>query len=292
MMHLPAVGFALVAALCVAMSAVSRQREAARLPEGQLGRFGVIGSLVRRPNWWLGTAVGAGGYVFQALALGRGSVLLVQSLLVTSLLFALPLAAAFAGRSVRRAEWIWAGVLVFSIVVFVVVGDPRQGKQHVAPSHWAVTAAIGIPLLLICLFAARGGSGHRRALLLGLASGTMFAVAAVLTKSTVALIGDGAAELFTSPVPYALVVVGLTAVTLQQNAYHAGDLQASLPAATVAEPVLAATLGVLLLDEYLDIDRDHLVALVIALATMVAATLALARSAAAEPGPADALPAT
>lgn len=280
MTHLPAIGFALVAALCVALSAVSRQREAARVPDGDLGAFGVLGSLVRRPNWWLGTAVGAGGYVFQAMALGRGSVLLVQSLLVTSLLFALPLAAGISGRVVRRAEWVWAAVLVASIVVLLVVGDPRQGHQHVSDRRWLITAAIGIPLLLACVLGARRRPGRGRALLLGLAAGAMFALAAVLTKSLVALLGDGALATLTSPVPYVLVAVGLAAVTLQQNAYHAGDLQASLPAATVAEPVIAATLGVLLLDEYLDADRDHVVLLVAAFAAMIAATLALARSAA------------
>ncbi|WP_067841015.1 DMT family transporter [Nocardia lijiangensis] len=100
MTHPLAIGFALVAALCIAFSAVSRQREAARVPDADLGRFGAIGSLVHRPRWWLGTVVGAAGYVFQALALGRGSVLLVQSLLVSSLLFALPLAAPL--RAPRR----------------------------------------------------------------------------------------------------------------------------------------------------------------------------------------------
>ena len=283
MTHLPAVGFALVAALCVALSAVSRQREAARVPGEDLGAFGVLGSLVRRPGWWLGTAVGAGGYVFQALALGHGSVLLVQSLLVTSLLFALPLAAGFAGRAVRRAEWLWAAVLVAAIVVILVVGDPRQGHEHVPGWHWALTAVIGIPLLLGCLLGARRWPGHRRALLLGLAAGALFAVAAVLTKSLVTLFGAGFAATVTSPVPYVLVAVGLAAVTLQQNAYHAGDLRASLPAATVAEPVIAATLGVLVLDEYLDADRDHVAVLALAFVALVAATLALARSAA-DPG--------
>ena len=51
-------------------------------------------TLLRRPLWWAGTAAAvAGGYVFQALALAKGSLLLVQPILVSGLLFALPLSA-------------------------------------------------------------------------------------------------------------------------------------------------------------------------------------------------------
>lgn len=285
MAHLHAIGFALVAALCIAFSAVSRQREAARVPDGDLGRLGAIGSLVRRPLWWLGTAVGAGGYVFQAMALGRGSVLLVQSLLVSSLLFALPLAATLAGRVIRRSEWLWALMLSVSIVVLLVVGDPRQGKQHAAGWHWALTAAIGLPLLAACLLGARRRPGGRRALLLGIAAGALFGVAAVLTKGLVALLGEGPASVFGSAETYALVVVGGAAVVLQQDSYQAGALQASLPAATVTEPVVAAALGILLLNEYFDVDGPQVVLLALALAAMITATLALSRSAAIEPAP-------
>ncbi|SNY81420.1 hypothetical protein SAMN04244553_3014 [Nocardia amikacinitolerans] len=285
MAHLHAIGFALVAALCIALSAVMRHWEAARVPDLDLGRLGAIGSLVHRPLWWFGTAVGAGGYVFQAMALGRGSVLLVQSLLVSSLLFALPLAATLSGRAIRRSEWLWALVLSVAIVVLLIVGDPRQGKQHVAAWHWALTAAIGVPLFVACLLGARQ-PGRRRALLLGIAAGALFGLAAVLTKGVVTLIGEGAAAVFGSAETYALVVVGVAAVVLQQDSYQAGALQASLPAATVTEPVVAAALGILLLDEYFDVDGAHVILLALALTAMTAATLALARSAASEPAPA------
>ena len=48
---------------------------------------------------------------FQALALIKGSLILVQPLLVSALLFALPMSARMAGRRVTRGEWLWAGVL-------------------------------------------------------------------------------------------------------------------------------------------------------------------------------------
>jgi len=54
--------------------------------------------LLRDGTWWLGSVVAAVGFALQAAALGLGSVLLVQALMVTSLLFALPINALFTRR--------------------------------------------------------------------------------------------------------------------------------------------------------------------------------------------------
>lgn len=274
-----AVASALAAALCIAVGAVLRQRAAAVVPNDQLGKLGLIGTLIRRPDWWLGTLVGIGGYVFQATALGKGSLLLVQPLLVLSLLFALPLGARFAGRTIRAADWMWAIVLTTAVAILVVVGDPRPGHPHAEARHWVVITCVGLPLVALCLVGARVWSGARRALLLGIAAGVLFGVAAVLTKGVVAHGGDGLIPLLTSFETYALIVVGLAATLLQQNAYQAGALQASLPATTVAEPVVATALGFLVLGEYLHTDKELAVLLVVALLAMFAAAIALAQSA-------------
>ena len=57
---------------------------------------------------WAGTLGAIGGYVFQALALAHGSLLLVQPLLVSSLLLVLPLGARFSNQHVRARDWVWA----------------------------------------------------------------------------------------------------------------------------------------------------------------------------------------
>ena len=57
--------------------------------------------LVRRPMWLAGTAADWSGFGLQALALGMGSILVVQPLLCTGLLFALPIGAAWRGPASR-----------------------------------------------------------------------------------------------------------------------------------------------------------------------------------------------
>src|SRR5262245_66256545 len=84
-------------------------------------------TLLRRPLLWAGTAAAVAGYVFQALALANGSLLLVQPILVSALLFALPLSARLAHRKVTRGEWGWAVLLTLALAVFVVLAKASPG---------------------------------------------------------------------------------------------------------------------------------------------------------------------
>lgn len=274
-----AVVCALGAALCIAVGTVVRQRSASAVPDDAVGRLGPITALVREPLWWFGTVVGIGGYALQAAALGLGSLLLVQPLLVTSLLFALPLGARFSGRAVGAKDWAWASILTAAIAVLVVVGDPRPGVERAETRHWIIVLCVGLPFVAACVVASRTGSRSRRALLLGLAGGALFGVAAVLTKAVVHLAGRGIVPLMTSVELYALIGVAVVAISLQQSAFQVGALQASLPATTVMEPMVASLLGFVVLGEYLDADPEVTALLVAALVLVLVAAVALARSA-------------
>jgi hypothetical protein len=67
----------------------------------------------------------------------------------------------------------------------------------------------------------------------------------------------------------------------QQSAFRASTLTASLPAMTVAEPVVASVLGVTVLGERLDTPGPQMFILVAAVVAVVIATTALARGEAA-----------
>lgn len=271
---------AIGAALCIAIGTAVRQRAAAGVPAAATGAFGPITTLVRTPDWWAGTIASAAGYGLQAAALGVGSILLVQPLLVLSLLFALPLGARLTGRRVTGREWLWAGALTAAVAVLVVLGDPKPGEPRAVTEHWIVVVAVGLPLVLWCLHGARRRTGTRRALLYGIAAGALFGMTAVLTKGVVHLAGLGPSALPTSVEPYALVAVAVVATAVQQSAFQAGELQTSLPASTIMEPLVASLLGVVVLGEYLDADRGAAVILVLALFVVVAAVIALARASA------------
>ena len=132
-MTIVAAGLALVAAALFAVAAAAQQRAAAQVPDERARGLGLIRVLLRRPLWWVGTGGDLAGYAAQAAALGLGSLVLVQPLLVTTLLFALPLAAWWSGRRLSRADAAWALVLSAALALFVVVAEPTAGVDRAAP---------------------------------------------------------------------------------------------------------------------------------------------------------------
>ena len=126
------------AAVFIAIGDVMHQRQAHEVTDEPVGHVELFLRLLRDRRWWLGSAVSAIGFGLQAAALGLGSVLLVQALLVTSLLFALPINAHQQHRRLTRAEWTWAMLLAASVLVVVTVGNPPpviRGRRW-RPGRW------------------------------------------------------------------------------------------------------------------------------------------------------------
>jgi hypothetical protein len=116
--------------------------------------------------------------------------------------------------------------------------------------------------------------------LLAAATAVSYGVAAALTKGVVGQLDEGLVALLTSWETYALVTVSFAGTMLQQSAFQAGDLGASLPTMIVGEPVVAVVIGVSVLQEQLRADGAEWALIALLVVVMVAATTALARSAA------------
>lgn len=280
-----AVLLALAAAFFIAVGDVIHQRSALDVTDERVGHLQLFSRLLRDRRWWLGTAVAAAGFALQASALALGSVLLVQALLVTSLLFALPISARVAGHRVTRWQGLWAVLLAGSVVVIVTVGNPTAGQSRASLDTWLGVIAVLGPLLVACLIGAGIWSGPVSAVLLGAVSGALWGVFAVLTKTVVHRLDvtswAGVVELVSTPELYVWVAVAVGGTAFQQASFRAGALTAALPTMTVAEPMVAAVLGVVVLGETLRPDEAGWFVLIVSVVLMVVSTAALARGEAA-----------
>lgn len=270
--------FALCAAIFMAIGIVVRQRATIDVPSDQGVSAVMFTTLLRRPLWWAGTAAAVLGYAFQALALVKGSLILVQPLLVSALLFALPMSARLAGRRVTRSEWLWAGLLTVALAVFVLLARPGPADRGASLLVSTIVAVVCGAVIVACVVVAVRLDGWPRAMLLAVAVGVLFGVVAVVTKINTHIFNEhGALSLLSTPAPYALVVLGVVATLLQQSAFHAGAMQTSVPTMLVLEPVVAVFLGAIILGEGLDAGPYEAIALTLAIGAMTAATVALGR---------------
>jgi drug/metabolite transporter (DMT)-like permease len=270
-----------VAALISGVGDVIRQRSAQEITNERVGHFELFRLSLGDIRWWWGGLAAAASFALQAVALVLGSVVLVQALQVTALLFALPTNARLTGHPVTRREWLWAVLLAGAVAVFVIVGDPAAGYQRGALTAWLIVAVVLGPALALCVLGARVCSGPVAAVLLAVVSASSWALFAVLTKGVVEVFRDGPGAVLRAPELYAWIFAALVGTVFQQSAFRASTLTASLPAMTVAEPVVASVLGVTVLGETLDTPGPQAFILVAAVIAVVIATTALARGEAA-----------
>lgn len=275
---------ALGAAFFIAIGDVVHQRSAHQVTDEPVSHLGLFTRLLRDRQWWLGSVVAGAGFGLQAAALGFGSVLLVQAVLVTSLLFALPINARLTHHRVSRFQWTWAALLAASVAVIVTVGNPTEGHSRASLETWTLVLAVLGPILIACVIGARILHGPASAVLLALVSGALWGLFAVLTKGVVDRLDHGLLATLRTPELYAWAVVAIAATAWQQSAFRAGSLTASLPTMTVAEPFVGSVLGVVVLGETLRPGEAGWLTLTAAVAVMVVATAALARGEAATMG--------
>lgn len=281
---------AVIAALMSGVGDVIRQRSAQEITDQQVGHLALLRMSLRDVRWWLGGIAAVASFTLQAVALSLGSVVLVQALQVTALLFALPVYAWLTKHRLSRREWVWAVLLAGAVAVFVMVGEPAAGYQRASLDSWAVVAMVIGPAMAFCVLGARLWSGPLAAVLLALVSASSWALFAVLTKAVVDVLPDGPGALLRAPELYGWLLVAVLGTIFQQSAFRASALTASLPTMTVAEPLVASVLGVTVLGETLGAKGPAVIALVASVVVVVVATTALARGEAASLNAADDAP--
>jgi drug/metabolite transporter (DMT)-like permease len=272
---------ALVAALISGVGDVIRQRSAQEITDEEVGHVELLRMSLRDARWWLGGAAAVASAALQAVALGLGSVVLVQALQVTALLFALPVYAWMTKQGLTRRQWGWAILLAVAVAAFVAVGEPAAGYQRASLQAWTVVAVVIGPAMVFCVLGARIWSGPVAAVLLAVVSASSWALFAVFTKAIVDVVDGGIGALLRTPELYGWLLVAVLGTVFQQSSFRASALTASLPTMTVTEPVVASLLGVTVLGETLGASGPLLIALAAAVAVVIVATTALARGEAA-----------
>jgi drug/metabolite transporter (DMT)-like permease len=268
---------ALVSALLFALGSALQQKAGVAAPsEG--ASTGLLLRMARRPVWVAGVAADGLGFVTQAAALGVGRLAVVQPLLVTSVVFALPLGARLSGLRVHRSDIAAAVLVVVALVAFLVIARPAGGRSEAPLSDWVIAlvacAAVCAPLAL----AARGGPPPRRAVLLGAAAGVLFALSAALTKAVVDELHSGPLHILASWELYALIAVGYVSMTFNQLALNTGALAATLATSTALDPIVSVVLGLTLFHESLRAGAGQVFGTVVALAVALGGMVILARA--------------
>ncbi len=262
--------FALLAALGNALNVMAQHIASTRESSPARG-WALVVFLFRQPLWLLGWVALLGAFVFQALALHNGQVSVVQTLLITELIFALMLRHFWLHQAISRAAWTSALVTCVGVAVFLAVAEPQGGTSNPTSVAWGTSfalcggAAIGLSVL------ATRGSPAWRCGCYAAAAAMVWAFEAVLIKAaTDTLTEFGVSGTFVRWPVYAVAAGGVVGTILVQAALHVGPLRVSQPILVILDPVVSIFLSVHLFNEHF---TDDVAALVVgALAFIVMCT--------------------
>jgi drug/metabolite transporter (DMT)-like permease len=244
---------AILAAVCFALAATLWQKAA----------LGMSGVSVRRPKslvvlltqwvWLLGLAAQIGGVALQAAALDRGRVSIIQPLLVTTVIWALPLGYFLTHQTIGRREVSGAVIIVVGLALYASFGDPAAGIDNAPGSDWAAAIFVIVAACIALLLFANRGSLSTRAALLGTIAGMLYGLSATLMKPVVEnLHTEGLGNVIAGWEFWVWAAAGIVGFLFQQLSLSTGRLVPSVATVSVANPVVSVMLGALVLQERLD----------------------------------------
>lgn len=266
---------AVLSGLCLATAGVLQQRSASRRPSDERMSLRLMTQLVADRTWLLGIGAAVLSYGFQAVALSFGPLTLVQPLVVSELLFAVPVSVRLRDLRLRRRDWLAVGSVVAGLAVGIVAADPRAGNPIESIVTWA--PALGGIFLLVAasVVTAKRVDGPAKASAFALAGACTMGLQSALYAATLAYLRKDLWGVFLHWETYALVVASLIGMFLIQNAFQSGPLAASTPLIDSVLPLVAIALGVGLFGESIRTSWWGLFGATLGLALLIVGIIAL-----------------
>lgn len=242
-------------------------------------RLGASRALMRQPRWWIGGAISFTGACLHAVALAFAPLTIIQPISMTTLVYAVPLAAKFHGRKPRKAELLGSAAVSVGLAgLMLMIPIHEAGTPTLSDSlaMWFLGAVLFI--VVVSQLVGHRVSGPVKALVFAIGAG----VATGTVSTFVRLVGSGMqTELgnlvhwFTLVVPAMLII----ATILLQKSYAVGYFGIAYAAAQVADPVASVLAGAGLLGEPLPSDPLLIAPALVCGALLIVGTVALGRNA-------------
>jgi drug/metabolite transporter (DMT)-like permease len=249
--------------------------------------------ILHEPAWLAGLLLQVLGWILQAMALDRASLVVVQSLTSLSLVIALPLGGWLTHQHIGRREIAGALLTLAGIAVFLSAGQPQGGTNHPSAATWWTACVVVLGLVVILGGVGSRMKGAEKALTLGAAAGLGFGLQAAVTKTFVGEIGGGVLGLLADWSTYVLIVSAILGFVLQQSALKTGVLAPAMASSNSVTLFSSVVLGIAVYGEKLSkTGGSHVGLAIVGLAIAIGGIALLAGAAPPQPAESPALDAS
>ena len=271
--------FAIMAAFLNAESAVIQRYQAGKPESHELFRSNFIRTLSKNPKWIGGAGLQVLGFFFQAAALKKGSLIVVEPLLTIDLVFMMLILHYSKHVPVGKREWAAIIMICSGLSGMLASANPVAGKKPYQLPRLTLSVIIIAIIILIGIYAVRRiKQSSYRALAAGVAAGFSFALVASFTKIVTGELNQGLVYVFTNWELWALLCVGLVSVIMAQNAYGSGPVAISQPTMEIIEPVISIALGIYIFGDMVNLGAVNLFFAVISAVIAGSGIVLLSRS--------------
>jgi drug/metabolite transporter (DMT)-like permease len=266
---------AIAAGASFATAGVLQQRVAATRPRDEVLSFRLIVDLAKRRMWLAGIAFAVLSYVLQALALSAAPLSVVQPILVTEVLFAIPVSVRLHRMRLHAREWAAVVAVAGGLALAILAAAPRPGHPIVPIAEWAPVLGVVVVLAALSLAGGRVAGGVVRPASFALAAALVMSLEAALMSATTRRFEHGITAGFTAWEPYAMAVCSITGMLLIQSAFQAGPLATTMPVTDAVQPIASIGIGLALFHEHVATTTGRLATAAAALAGLFAGIVVL-----------------
>lgn len=245
--------FALVGAILMSVGAQLQHRGVNKVGDSDEKsmslNFKQFMALFKRPSWLTGTLFLGAAIVFQLVSLGFSPLIVVQPIGAVALVITAVLNSRVTKTKLNKESIIAIALSVGGIGIFVTIAAFTAVN---APMTSADLAEILI--ILVCVLAVFGAlfliyRKHLSALYYIVGAGVLYGFVATLAKVVITSITHGSMDWLTWACLAALLAATILGALFVQNAYSSGPPDLVIAGLTVIDPIVAVTIGIVILDE-------------------------------------------
>jgi hypothetical protein len=250
-----AISLSILAAVALAFGAQFQNDSVVKNSSKKAGEKHGVGfksllKLLKNPRWLIGMSFLSGGAVLQIAALTMAPLIVVQPIGALALVITALLNARSTKTAITKATWIAITVSTASIVVFVTLATQIADDERVLADSdiQMLLAVIAIVLFafMVLFFATR-----KRATALNyiLGAGILYGFAITFIKSVIQRVAQDNIDYLTITCGLAAIGAIILGAWFVQNAYASGPPDLVIAGLTVIDPMVAITIGMVILGE-------------------------------------------
>ena len=241
-------------------------------------QLGQLALLLARPSWVFGTLMLGLAIVLQLTSLAFSPLIVVQPLGAVSLVITSIINVRVSGNALNKRSILAICLCVGGVGLFVLIAAFAARETPVTDND-----LIEILIVLGCVVVVFGTAFwflRKRLVALGyvIGAGVLYGFVATLAKSVISRIEQGEFDLLTLFCTLALLAAVVLGAYFVQNAYASGPPDLVIAGLTVIDPLVAVTIGIVILNEAAGAAAWQMVSFILTGAVAIVGVFLLARA--------------